>query len=257
MTEAPQREYIITEATKAKLIDYANAEDAEACIRDILKTESRPHTAAPEQHVWTEEEVAKEISEAFDRGYDAGEHLQAIEASRAATLAVLKKLLPSWIKELSKPNDDGVRSIPSLMLEGKIEQFLRDSKTLRHQTRPYTPAPDTEHLIKDTKLRIRHLFLDDSKCELCEKVAWDDGYCGQSEGCEKGLCIECAIHKALVEFSDAIARTATLATDVKWSTALNTLIATESKRRDNTVDMVYSYRIAQIIESLRKRETPL
>ena len=82
---------------------------------------------------------------------------------------------------------------------------------IRDSTPPHTPAPDNKQLIKDTKLRIRHLFLDDSKCELCEKVTEEDGYDGQNEGCEKGLCIECAIHKALVEFSDAIARTATLA----------------------------------------------
>lgn len=38
---------------------------------------------------------------------------------------------------------------------------------------------------------------------------------------------------------------------IRWSTALNTLIATESKKKDKeSVDMVYSYRVAQIIESL-------
>jgi hypothetical protein len=39
-----EQEYIITAATKAKLIDYANAEDAEACIRDILDRECHPYT---------------------------------------------------------------------------------------------------------------------------------------------------------------------------------------------------------------------
>lgn len=40
---------------------------------------------------------------------------------------------------------------------------------------------------------------------------------------------------------------------IRWSTALNTLIATESKRASKeTVDMVYSYRVAQIIENLNK-----
>jgi len=61
-----------------------------------------------------------------------------------------------------------------------------------------------EKLINDAKLRIRQLFLDDSKCELCEKVTSEDGYDGNNEGCEKGLCIECAIHKSLVELSTAI-----------------------------------------------------
>lgn len=64
--------------------------------------------------------------------------------------------------------------------------------------------PGNEKLIRATKLRIRQLFLDDSKCELCEKVAEEDGYDGQNEGCEKGLCIECAIDKALREFARAI-----------------------------------------------------
>ena len=81
------------------------------------------------------------------------------------------------------------------------------------RSRPHTPAPDNEKLIKVAKLRIRQLFLDDSKCELCEKVTEEDGYDGQNEGCEKGLCIECAIHKALVEFFDAIALAATLAAE--------------------------------------------
>ena len=42
---------------------------------------------------------------------------------------------------------------------------------------------------------------------------------------------------------------------IRWFTALNTLIATESKRKDKkSVDMVYSYRVAQIIESLRSQQ---
>ena len=92
--------------------------------------------------------------------------------------------------------------------KGTVKQIFCEHDT---RSRPHTPAPDNEKLIKVAKLRIRQLFLDDSKCELCEKVTEEDGYDGQNEGCEKGLCIECAIHKALVEFFDAIARTATLA----------------------------------------------
>ena len=42
------------------------------------------------------------------------------------------------------------------------------------------------------------------------------------------------------------------AESLRWATALNTLIATESVRLSPAmVNMVYSYRIAQIIESLR------
>jgi hypothetical protein len=53
------------------------------------------------------------------------------------------------------------------------------------------------------------------------------------------------------------ARAATLAVNQKWIDALNSLIATESKRKDKeSVDMVYSYRIAQIIESLRNPQEP-
>jgi hypothetical protein len=45
------------------------------------------------------------------------------------------------------------------------------------------------------------------------------------------------------------------ASDLIWATKLNTLIATESKRTSKeTVDMVYSYRIAQIIEELTKEK---
>jgi hypothetical protein len=61
-----------------------------------------------------------------------------------------------------------------------------------------------DELVKATKMRIRQLFLDDSKCELCEKIDEADGYDGQNEGCEKGLCIECAIDKALREFAEEI-----------------------------------------------------
>ena len=43
---------------------------------------------------------------------------------------------------------------------------------------------------------------------------------------------------------------------IRWATALNTLIATESKRpTKDSVDMVFSFRIAQIIESLRCQAT--
>lgn len=42
---------------------------------------------------------------------------------------------------------------------------------------------------------------------------------------------------------------------IRWATALNILIATESKRKDKeSVDMVYAYRIAQVIESLRTHQ---
>ena len=61
-----------------------------------------------------------------------------------------------------------------------------------------------DELVKATKMRIRQLFLDDSKCDLCEKIDEADGYDGQNEGCEKGLCIECAIDKALREFAEEI-----------------------------------------------------
>ena len=94
--------------------------------------------------------------------------------------------------------------------KGTVKQIFCEHDT---RSRPHTPAPDNEKLIKVAKLRIRQLFLDDSKCELCEKVTEEDGYDGQNEGCEKGLCIECAIHKALVEFFDAIALAATLAAE--------------------------------------------
>jgi hypothetical protein len=81
----------------------------------------------------------------------------------------------------------------------------------RSRSHPATPLAlqKNEKVIKNAKLRIRQLFLDDSKCELCEKVTEEDGYDGNNEGCEKGLCIECAIHKSLVELSATI-RNATL-----------------------------------------------
>ncbi|MFA5378066.1 MAG: hypothetical protein WC455_20105 [Dehalococcoidia bacterium] len=59
------------------------------------------------------------------------------------------------------------------------------------------------------------------------------------------------------EHDAQIARAATLAENRKWIDALNTLIATESvKLSQAMVNMVYSYRIAQIIESLRIQEPP-
>ena len=53
--------------------------------------------------------------------------------------------------------------------------------------------------------------------------------------------------------SVTIAAQARSAEAIRWQTALNTLIATESKRKDKeSVDMVCSYRVAQIIDSLRQ-----
>lgn len=71
-------------------------------------------------------------------------------------------------------------------------------------TRPLNTQNSVDKLVTKTKLRIRQLFLDDAKCELCEKIFPEDGYDGQNEGCEKGLCIECAIDKALREFAEHI-----------------------------------------------------
>jgi hypothetical protein len=44
---------------------------------------------------------------------------------------------------------------------------------------------------------------------------------------------------------------------IRWMTAFNTLISTESKRHDKeSVDMVYSYRVAQVIDALRHNVEP-
>ena len=77
-------------------------------------------------------------------------------------------------------------------------------KATATHTSPQAPAPELDAMIKQQKLRMRQLFLDDAKCELCEKVTEEDGYDGQSEGCEKGLCIECAIDKSLREFAESL-----------------------------------------------------
>lgn len=55
------------------------------------------------------------------------------------------------------------------------------------------------------------------------------------------------------EHDAAIAAQARVARDAEWATALNTLISTESVRFSPAmVDVVYSYRIAQIIQALRE-----
>ena len=79
---------------------------------------ARPHTPAHSD----EEKIDAVIT------FDCEKHDATI--ARAAVLAVLKKLLPSWIKELSKTNKDGVRIIYALSLEGKIEHFLKNSRSL-------------------------------------------------------------------------------------------------------------------------------
>ena len=59
--------------------------------------------------------------------------------------------------------------------------------------------------------------------------------------------------RILGEHNTAVAAQARSAEAIRWQTALNTLIATESKRKDKeSVDMVCSYRVAQIIDSLRQ-----
>jgi hypothetical protein len=90
---------------------------------------------------------------------------------------------------------------------------------------------NNDQLILSTKKRIRQLFLDDSKCELCEKVFAEDGYDGNNEGCEKGLCIECAIHKSLVEFSNAITRSVAKESEQRIEDAIDEL----QRRIDNPV----------------------
>ena len=47
-TQPAQQEYIITSSTIVKLIEYAEAEDAAACIKSILDKEARPHIPQPE-----------------------------------------------------------------------------------------------------------------------------------------------------------------------------------------------------------------
>jgi len=48
--QAQPKEYIIAESDMEELADYANAEEAESCIRHICDTiRTRPHTPAPEQ----------------------------------------------------------------------------------------------------------------------------------------------------------------------------------------------------------------
>jgi hypothetical protein len=42
-------QYIITKEIIAELIDYSNAEDAEACIRNIIKTKVYPYPYNPQQ----------------------------------------------------------------------------------------------------------------------------------------------------------------------------------------------------------------
>jgi len=42
-------QFIITKETIDKLYDYANAEDAEACIRNIIQKEARPLSSALEE----------------------------------------------------------------------------------------------------------------------------------------------------------------------------------------------------------------
>jgi len=83
------------------------------------------------------------------------------------------------------------------------------------------------------------------QCDFCDGVD-----CGQDNP-EKYA----AEQKAQQEEHDAGIRRGEA---IRWATALNTLIATESKRRDKeSVAMVYSYRIAQIIESLNKESPKL
>jgi hypothetical protein len=44
-------QFIITEKIIAELIDYSNAEDAEACIRNIIDTKVRPHPYNPQSEL--------------------------------------------------------------------------------------------------------------------------------------------------------------------------------------------------------------
>ena len=62
--------------------------------------------------------------------------------------------------------------------------------------------------------------------------------------------------RAIIEQNrEEAAAQARVARDTEWATALNALISTESvKVHASMVDMVYSYRIAQIVQSLREAQ---
>jgi len=87
------------------------------------------------------------------------------------------------------------------------------------------------------------------------------GWLRKSDRVTTETCTDCGYNGVCKKLKgesckSALARTsshrAMLVEAIRWQTALNTLIATESKRKDKeSIDVVYSYRIAQIIDSLR------
>ena len=64
-------QYIITKEIIAELIDYSNAEDAEACIRNIIKTKVYPYPYNPQaEREKVLDEVLLRINNLLDGLYD-------------------------------------------------------------------------------------------------------------------------------------------------------------------------------------------
>jgi hypothetical protein len=114
MDKQSQQEYIITKATIKKIIEYSGCEDSVACIKDLLKKESRPHTHTPNLHTCTHKEIRNGVE--FCHYYDS--------PTDPATIAAQAR--EKVLDELSLPRDAVVRF--SRIMENKLceKDSIRD-----------------------------------------------------------------------------------------------------------------------------------
>jgi hypothetical protein len=128
------------------------------------------------------------------------------------------------------------------------------------RSRPLTKAPEPITTVNDMERGKSRLVPDGSTSapgrEESRHVGRNcDGHDKAPEGFVSIEDPNCPLYQAVHDAQ--VARAATLAEDQKWIDVLNTLITTESVRSAPAmVNVVYSYRIAQIIESLRTQEPP-
>jgi hypothetical protein len=150
---------------------------------------------------------------------------------------------PAWNAEYIIRSDE-LESLLECLHEQRRMTFKNGiEKAIR--SRPHTSTPADDPIMLNTQP-------EGCDCRDCQRYQKDE--CPYP-GSNPTIYICNSFIMDVKQHDTAIRNAARDARDIDWSTALNTLIATESVRLSPTmVNMTYSYRIAQIIEQLRTQQ---
>lgn len=132
-------------------------------------------------------------------------------------------------QQLSENDRVEIQNITRLLhVDDEIKLKMIEGVISRARSRP-APASD---IISELDGMLEGMPTEEERSKKRAEAAWQQGF-------------------------KAGAAQARVARDAEWATTLNTLISTESVRFSPAmVDMVYSYRVAQIIKSLRSTSNP-